>query len=149
MVVSLPKFSLTKFAFECRAEVIHQLLLPNIWLAYIAKILPLQYFATYITYLYILSQKHTSYELLAVATIWLKAIFVCLVLKIALSVTFILCVCVSVCACVSTPRALITSDMIWCDVDPMWLVKLYINLPLIKWMGITQCIMNAWERRQS
>ena len=29
------------------------------------------------------------------------------------------CVCVCVCVCVSTPRLLITSGKMWCDIDPI------------------------------
>ena len=37
------------------------------------------------------------------------------------------CVCVSACVCVSPPpRLLITSGMMWCDIDPYdWLNKFY------------------------
>ena len=34
-----------------------------------------------------------------------------------------MCVCVCLCVCVSVLRALITSDMIWCDIGCVQLVK--------------------------
>ena len=65
------------------------------------------------------------------------------------------CSCIGMCVCVyvSTPRPLITSGMIWCDVGCLWLVKpilqLFSLLPLINWIGmtlVTQCIMHARQR---
>ena len=68
-------------------------------------------------------------------------------------------VCVSVCVCVSAPRPLITSSVIWCDIDRVRLVKQVLRLfpafnyftrhfPSIKWMGmaiLTQHVMNACQ----
>ena len=87
-----------------------------------------------------------------------------------------MCVCVRACACVCVcvlcvwcvfvsvcplSRELITSGMIWCDIDCMQLIKEVLQLflafnyfiwhfPLIKWMGmaiLTQHIMNACQRK--
>ena len=72
------------------------------------------------------------------------------------------CVCVSVCVSVRPPlRPLITSGVIWCDIDHVRLVKQVLwlfpafnyfiqHLPSIKWMGVailTQHIMNACQRK--
>ena len=60
------------------------------------------------------------------------------------------CVCMCVCVCVSVcppPRPLITSDVIWCDIGRVRLVKQVLrlfpafnyfirHLPSIKWMGV-------------
>ena len=70
---------------------------------------------------------------------------------------------VSMCVlCVCLPsRALITSGVIWCDINCVWLVKQVLRLfpafscfiwqlPSIKWMGVallTQRVMNACQRR--
>ena len=68
-----------------------------------------------------------------------------------------MCVCVRV----SAPKTLITSDVIWCDIDHVWLIKQVLQLfpafscfiwqlPSIKWMGValvTQHILNACQRR--
>ena len=54
-----------------------------------------------------------------------------------------LCVCVCVCVC-PHPKGLITSGVIRCDIDGVYLV--ISHLPLIKWMGVvlvTQCIVNT------
>jgi len=41
------------------------------------------------------------------------------------------CVCVCVCVCVCLPpRLLITSGMIWCDIEPLWLVKQVVGVSL-------------------
>ena len=71
-------------------------------------------------------------------------------------------VCVSVCLSVCPlPRPLITSGVIWCDIDRVRLVKQVLRLfpafnyfirqlPLIKWMGVailTQLIVNACQRK--
>ena len=79
-------------------------------------------------------------------------------LEIALaraSVCLRVCVCLSVCP---PPRALITSGVIWCNIDCVRLVKQvllllitsYSTLLLIKWMGVnilTQYIMNICQRK--
>ena len=68
------------------------------------------------------------------------------------------CVCVSVCP---PPRPLITSGMIWCDIDHVRLVKQVLrlfpafnyfirHLPFIKWIGVailTQHVVNACLRK--
>ena len=68
------------------------------------------------------------------------------------------CVCLSVCP---PPRPLITSAMIWCDIDRVRLVKQVLRLfpafnyvirqlPSIKWMGVailTQFVVNAYQRK--
>ena len=67
------------------------------------------------------------------------------------------CVCVSVCPSVCPPPwPLITSDMIWCDIGRVWLVKpilqLFSLLPSINWMGValvTQRVMHATQKCQS
>ena len=65
--------------------------------------------------------------------------------------------CVCVCVCVPALRPLITSGMIWCDIDRVRLVKQVLrlfptfnyfirHLPLIKWMGLiilTQHVVNT------
>ena len=67
---------------------------------------------------------------------------------------------VSVCVC-PPPRPLITSGVIWCDIDRVRLVKQVLQLfpafnyfipqfPLIKWMGVailTQLVVNACQRK--
>ena len=75
-----------------------------------------------------------------------------------------MCVCVCVCVCVSVyppPRPLITSGVIWCDIDRVRLVKQVLRLfpafnyfiwqlPSIKWMGmaiLTQLVVNACQRK--
>ena len=78
-------------------------------------------------------------------------------LEIAL-VRMAVCVCVSVCLSVCPPpRPLITSGVIWCDIDHVQLVKQILwlfpafnyfirQLPSIKWMGVailTQLEVNA------
>ena len=73
-------------------------------------------------------------------------------LEIALVRTSV-CMCVSVC---SPPRPLITSGMIWCDIDRVRLVKQVLRLfpafnyfirylPSIKWMGVA--ILTARSER--
>ena len=68
------------------------------------------------------------------------------------------CVCLSVCP---PPRPLITSGVIWCDIDLVRLVKQVLRLfpafnyfiwqlPSIKWMGVailTQLVVNACQRK--
>ena len=68
------------------------------------------------------------------------------------------CVCVSVCP---PPRPLITSGVMWCDIDRVRLVKPVLRLfpafnyfiqrlPSIKWMGmaiLTQHIVNSCQRK--
>ena len=45
---------------------------------------------------------------------------------IIVSANVCMCMCLRVCVCVSTPRLLITSGMMWCDIDPYdWLNKFY------------------------
>ena len=39
-----------------------------------------------------------------------------------------MCVCVCLCVCVSAPRLLITSGVMWCDMDPIRLVKQVLQL---------------------
>ena len=75
-------------------------------------------------------------------------------------------VCLSVCVCVSVcvsppPRPLITSGVIWCDIDRVQLIKQVLRLfpafnyfirqfPSIKWMGVailTQLVVNACQRK--
>ena len=70
------------------------------------------------------------------------------------------CVCVCVCVC-PPPRPLITSGMIWCDIDRVRLVKQVLRLfpafnyfiqqlPSIKWMGVAilkQLVVNACQRK--
>ena len=63
----------------------------------------------------------------------------------------------SVCVSASTSKTLITSDVIWDDIDPVRLVKqvlvfscFIIHMALIKWMGmalVTQDVMNICQRR--
>ena len=69
-------------------------------------------------------------------------------------------VCMCVCVC-PPPRPLITSGMIWCDIDCVRLVKQVLQLfpafnyfiwqlPSIKWMGVvilTQLVVNACQRK--
>ena len=69
--------------------------------------------------------------------------------------------CVYLCVSVCPPPALITSGMIWCDIDHVWLVKQILrlfpafnyfiwHLPSIKWIGVTiliQHIVNACQRK--
>ena len=74
------------------------------------------------------------------------------------------CVCVRACVCLSVclpPRALITSDTIWCDIGRVWMVKqvswLYPafkyfiwHLSSINWIVVailTQYIVNACQRK--
>ena len=68
----------------------------------------------------------------------------------------LVCTSVCVCVCVFTPRALITSGVIWCDIYSVWLVKQVLrlfptcnyfigHLPSLKWMGmaiLTQHVMH-------
>ena len=68
------------------------------------------------------------------------------------------CVCLSVCP---PSRPLITSDVIWCDIGHVRLVKQVLRLfpafnyfirhfPLIKWMGVailTQHVVNSCQRK--
>ena len=42
--------------------------------------------------------------------------------RLILKIAFVL-KCLYACMCVSTPRLILTSGMMWCDEDPMWLVK--------------------------
>ena len=70
------------------------------------------------------------------------------------------CVCVYVCVC-PPPRPLISSGVIWCDIDRVRLVKQVLRLfpafnyfirqlPSIKWMGVailTQLVVNACQRK--
>ena len=46
------------------------------------------------------------------------------------------CVCVCVYVCVRAPRLLITSGMMWYDMDPIWLVKL---VPQLFYGNFSQC----------
>ena len=69
----------------------------------------------------------------------------------------------SMCVCESALWPLITSDVIWCDIDHVGLVKQVLqlfpafnyfiwHLPLIKWMGmaiLTQHIMKVCQRKLS
>ena len=63
--------------------------------------------------------------------------------------------CVSVCP---SPRTIITSGMICCDIGRVWLAKqvwrpfpafnyFIWHLLLIKWMGVTQHVVNACQRK--
>ena len=68
---------------------------------------------------------------------------------------------VYVCVCMSAPRPLITSGVIWCDIDRVRLVKQVLRLlpafnyfirqlPSIKWMGLAilaQQVVNACQRK--
>ena len=76
---------------------------------------------------------------------------VCVCVRVRVRVRVRACVCLSVCLSL---RALIASGMIWCDVDPVLLIKLYITLVMDKWMGtcvtiVTLLVVNAWQRRRS
>ena len=80
----------------------------------------------------------------------------CVCVSVCLSVS--VCLCVSVCP---PPRPLITSGMIWCDIDHVQLVKQVLqlfpafnyfirHLPSIKWMVVailTQHVVNTCQRK--
>ena len=53
----------------------------------------------------------------------------CMGLCVCMSVCVCVCVCACVCVCVYPPqRLLITSGVIWCDMDPIRLVKQVVKL---------------------
>ena len=50
-------------------------------------------------------------------------VYVCVCVFACLCVCVCVCVYVCVCVCVSAIRLLITSDVMWCHIDPIHLVK--------------------------
>ena len=79
-------------------------------------------------------------------------------LQSGMHLLFLVCMPVCVCVCVSVcppPRPLVTSGMIWFDIDCVWLVKQVLQLfPLficfiwhllsIKWMGVALVTQEFW-----
>ena len=77
-----------------------------------------------------------KYYLIEQAFAWFhkprNCVYECLSLSVYAYVHTCMCVCAFVCSyvhCVcSPPKLLITSDMVWCDMDPMQLVKQVLQL---------------------
>ena len=93
-----------------------------------------------------------------------RCVCACVCMCVCVCVCVFMCVCVSLCLCVSVCpplRPLISSGVIWCDIDRAQLVKQVLqlfpafnyfirHLPSIKWMGVailTQHIVKAYQRK--